>query len=271
MLPIIKDSNVLQEFNLKGTFINPFMDNFEDDLVVEFKEEVRNENINKQRRQAAGSENKKKMKNITYNINDVEDLANYFKIFYEKYEKMIKTNREFWTLNLFEILKELKSNKTNDTLKPFLETNLYNDDFDKQAAGEQAREAAEFLLTYRKDIVQFCKIKAVFDEKQKEKNNKSNKQEFNRPSNFGVVSGSSPKGKFEENDQPVDNYEILKRIIGEEEVEIESRLGLQQKKIGKIGKMKKHIDEAFNENDFVNMDQQALVNFYPFIEVNHFF
>lgn len=30
---------------------------------------------------------------------------------------------------------------------------------------------------------------------------------------------------------------------------------------------KKHIDVVFNEEDFTNMDQHQLINFYPFIEV----
>lgn len=271
MLPIIKENNVLKEFTLSQALINPVMDNFEDDLVVEFKEEVKTEirNNNNNERPTA-SENKKKTKNLAYNINDVEDLKNYFKIFYEKYERMIKTNREFWTLNLYEILKELKSDKTNDTLKSFLESSLYNDDFDKENAGNQAREASEFLLTYRKDIVQFCKIKSVFDDKPNENNKKINKQEFNRPNNFGIVSGPPSKNKFEEYNQPVDNYEILKRIIGEDEIKIESKHGLKQKMIGRVGKGK-HPDEAFNEKDFLKMDQQALVSFYPFIEVNDLF
>ena len=278
MLPILKEGNVFQEFCFKETFINPMMENLEEDLVVEFKEEMKKKKNNDKEKQAVNSEkqegnsgNKKKTNSIVHNINDVEDLTNYFKIFYNKYEKIIKTNREFWTLNLCEILKELKSNKTNDTLQSFLESSLYNDDFDKKAAGEQARDAAEFLLTYRKEIVQFYKIKSVFDEKQKENIKNLNEQEYNRPKNFGVISGSSSKAKFEENDQPVDHFGILKRIIGEEEVEIESKLGRKQKMFEKVGNVRKHTDETFNDNDFVKMDPQALVSFYPFIEVSHFF
>ena len=47
--------------------------------------------------------------NNAQHIENIEDFVNHFKKFYEKFKNVIREGREFWTLNLFEVLTEINS------------------------------------------------------------------------------------------------------------------------------------------------------------------
>lgn len=128
--------------------------------------------------------------------------------------------REFWQMNIVEILTELTSDKKDHEIYDGLIARLFNDDFKKDRAETLANEAAEFLLKYRKDIKLLCKIRKVFEKEAMEPKIKKEKGENYRPTNFRVS-----KGKFgtEEEDylgeiggeevMMVDNYQILSKIL----------------------------------------------------------
>ena len=165
---------------------------------------------------------KKKGKNqdlIDIDVNKVEDLVNYFQEFMDKYEGMIKTSREYWQMNIIEILQDLNSEKKDHQLLEGLIAKLYNDDFKKDRAAALAQEAAEFLLKYRKDIIILCKIKGVFEKESSKNNQKKDKQEFNKPTNFKVTGVKPVKEEnymmdmANEDVMLVDNYQILSKLL----------------------------------------------------------
>lgn len=156
---------------------------------------------------------------IDIDVNCVEDLKNYFKEFMETYEGMIKTSREFWQMNLVEILEDLYGDKRDHEILEGLTLKLYNDDFKKEKANALAQEAAEFLLKHRNEIRVFCKIKGVFEKNSPDKKDKikKDKAEFNKPTNF-QVKGVNKKEDYmidigNEDAMLVDNYEILSKIL----------------------------------------------------------
>lgn len=165
----------------------------------------------------------KKNEEFDIDVSQIQDLENSFKEFMEKYEGMIKTGREFWQMNVVEILRDLNTKKKDGEILVELVAKLYNEDFKKDKAAVLAQEAADFLIKNRKNIVLFCKIKNVFekDEEDKSKNYKKDKQEFNKPSNFAVKINNNSNNiqndyqmKFQDEDVfMVENYQILTKIL----------------------------------------------------------
>lgn len=171
---------------------------------------------------STASKTKKSKKNeiIDIDVSQVEDIQNSFKEFMATYEGMIKTSREFWQMNLVEILRDLYSEKKDGEILGDLITKLYNEDFKKEKAGELAHEAADFLIKNRKNIVILCKIKKVFEKEEPKKNIKKDKQEFNKPTNFAVNLGKNSANdaasQIQQQDEDiffVDNYEILTKLL----------------------------------------------------------
>jgi len=150
-------------------------------------------------------------------IDRFENLENHFKDFMEKYDGMIKTNREFWQMNMVEILTDINSEKNDHEIFDGLIARLFNDDYKKEKAETLANEAAEFLLKHRKEIKLMCKIRKVFEKESPEHKGKKDKAEFNKPTNFKVNKGKPMVDEeyiqANEDVMLVDNYQILSKII----------------------------------------------------------
>lgn len=211
-------NEVSKEFEDIYGYINPInIEKLQEPIITE----AFYVNTNQKQTTSKAKKSKKADEIIDIDVNQVEDIQNSFKEFMEKYEGMIKTSREFWQMNLVEILRDLYSEKKDGEILGDLITKLYNEDFKKDKAGELAHEAADFLLKNRKNIVILCKIKKVFEkEGESKKNIKKDKQEFNKPTNFAVNTGKNPaidaalQMQLQDEDVFfVDNYEILTKLL----------------------------------------------------------
>lgn len=211
-------NEVSKEFEDIYGYINPInIEKLQEPIITE----AFYVNTNQKQTTSKTKKSKKTDEIIDIDVNQVEDIQNSFKEFMEKYEGMIKTSREFWQMNLVEILRDLYSEKKDGEILGDLITKLYNEDFKKDKAGELAHEAADFLLKNRKNIVILCKIKKAFEkEGESKKNIKKDKQEFNKPTNFAVNTGKNPaidaalQMQLQDEDVFfVDNYEILTKLL----------------------------------------------------------
>ena len=213
----IKDSDsgeTFFEYADEYQYKNPLtIENLEREIIVEDFYEPKEVKKPKEKQ-------KKKEGFVDIDVDKVEDLQNYFLEFMEKYEGMVKSSREYWQMNVTEILRDLNSEKKDHELLEGLISQLFNDDFKKDRAAAMAQEAAEFLLKHRNEIKVMCKIKRVFEkEEEKENKTKKEKHEFNKPSNFKVTTaknGGDENYMMEmgnEDAMLVDNYQILSKIL----------------------------------------------------------
>jgi len=198
-------------------------------------------------------------KDVEY-INRIEDVQNHFKIFFEKYSKIIFKN-EFWSLFLNDILAELKSDKTNEQLFYLFESPTFFDD----------PEAAHYLIEHRDSILKYNQFMASENERKLvELPRKSKTNDLtNRPSNFSVKHGnqgyqSSEYAAYDESAAlGQTNIEILTLLgMDQEELMKESKLGLKKQEIPKshIYKPPTSSDGSY---DYAHMSQASLATCLP--------
>ncbi len=80
---------------------------------------------------------------MNIDVNRVADVKNHIKEFMEKYSDIVMKGREFWSLFMFDILRELASDKDEGDVFIYLWHQLDHE------------ESVEYLMTYRKNITSF--------------------------------------------------------------------------------------------------------------------
>eukprot|EP00828_Plagiopyla_frontata_P030222 TRINITY_DN3928_c0_g1_i1.p1 TRINITY_DN3928_c0_g1~~TRINITY_DN3928_c0_g1_i1.p1 ORF type:complete len:870 (-),score=148.87 TRINITY_DN3928_c0_g1_i1:12-2621(-) len=186
-------------------------------------------------------------------------FENYFRQFFNRYKEIIVNDREYWTLYLFDILKELQSSKSDEEIRLYLIMNL------------QDNEAVEYLISFRKEIVTYSrKMQDVMEEKQELQQKYQSTRETFRPQNFSVKKNiNQQQQQFEQQYQGDDefsgqlnNHQILQLLgMSEDDVERESLLGLQKKQFQSSKRQQQKI--AQNADEYQSLDPISLKKLYP--------
>jgi len=210
-VPLEISGEIFTEFGASEEFEDSFPS------IAQSKEfEYREENLSSDEDTEKPVSKKKAEKQAQYStnkdvefINRIEDVQNHFKIFFEKYSKIIFKN-EFWNLFLNDILSELKSDKTNEQLYYLFESPQFFDD----------PEAAHYLIEHRESILKYSDfMNSESQRKEPEFTRKAKNNDLtNRPSNFSVKVGnnvyqSNEYAAYDETALGMTNYEILSLLV----------------------------------------------------------